>query len=296
MILVLGSGGQVGRALLAELGNAAQGVDYPDVDFTKPQSVIQRVRSLRPEAILNAAAYTAVDQAEKEEPIAHAINAETPGALAALARELKIPFVHFSTDYVYSGEGSTPRSESEPPAPLNAYGRTKLEGDRRVLESGGSFLILRTCWVYDGQGKNFLNTMLRLGSEREELSVVSDQIGAPTYAFHLARAALKALEVARALPEFPSGLYHLTASGETSWYGFAEAIFEHARRMGLPLKLRTLRAIPSSQYPVPARRPLNSRLSNLLIAERLGVRMPSWQEGLESCLRERPQLRERVRS
>jgi dTDP-4-dehydrorhamnose reductase len=283
MILILGSGGQVGRALLAELGARARGLDFPDADFTKPDGLLQRVRALRPEAIINAAAYTAVDQAEKEEELARKINAGTPGALASLAGELGVPFVHFSTDYVYSGEGNRPRTEDEVPAPLNAYGRTKLEGDRLVAASGARHLILRTSWVYDAQGKNFLNTMLKLGAEREELSVVSDQIGAPTYAPDLARATLAALEKALALPEFPSAAYHLSASGETSWHGFAEAIFAEARGRGMPLKLRRLRAIPSGDYPTPARRPLNSRLSNAKIAERLGVRMPSWREGLVAC-------------
>ena len=192
--------------------------------------------------------------------------------------------VHYSTDYVYSGEGERPWTEDDPTGPLGVYGRTKLEGDREVHAAGGRHLIFRTSWVYDEEGKNFVNGMLRLGRERETLRVVADQHGAPTYAPDLAGASLEALDRARSLPEFPSGVYHLCGAGETTWYGFACAIFERARTHGIPLQVKTVEAITTADYPTPSRRPVNSRLNTERARRTLGVALRPWEQALDQCI------------
>jgi dTDP-4-dehydrorhamnose reductase len=294
-LLVTGVTGQLGKAVVALHGAhrtiAASRAVLP-LDF--PEALAHRLDYLRPEAILNCGAYTQVDAAEKpeEEIFVRAINSESPAQIAKWCAARSVPMVHFSTDYVFDGSGTEPRDESAPTAPLNVYGKSKLEGERAVLESGAKALIFRTSWVYDANGKNFLNTMLRLGAERSELSVVCDQVGAPTYAPHLALAALEALERALQIESrtgrFPTGVYHLCGSGETSWHGFASKIFEGARARGATLALseiaQNLKPIATSQDPTPARRPLNSRLNTSRALEVLGVSLPHWENGLEECL------------
>ncbi|NDD91165.1 dTDP-4-dehydrorhamnose reductase [bacterium] len=290
-ILVTGATGQLGKAMVTLLGAhrciAASRSVLP-LDF--PEALRTRLDYFKPTAIINCGAYTQVDRAElpEEKIFVQAVNEESPRVLAQWCAKQNVPLVHFSTDYVFDGSGHHARGESEPTAPLNTYGETKLAGEQAVLTANAASLIFRTSWVYDANGKNFLNTMLRLGAEKEELRVVADQIGAPTYAPHLAVAALEALERALELNKkygrFPSGVYHLCAQGETSWHGFAEKIFQGALRRGATLRVQKNIAIPSSEYPTPARRPLNSRLDCSRAKEILGACIPLWENGLDECL------------
>jgi len=280
MILVLGARGQVGSAISGLLKGKCIGWDSATADLSSPESIARALEGVSPSAIINAAAYTQVDKAETERALAMAVNATAPGILAAWCAKRGIPFVHYSTDYVFDGSGALPRDEAASPHPLNIYGESKLAGEKAVAAAGGKYLIFRTSWVYDETGQNFLNTMLRLGAEREELRVVADQHGAPTYAGHLAAATLKALEI----PNFTPGIYHLCNGGETTWHGFAESIFANARQHGQSLAVKRVIPITSAEYPTPAVRPLNSRLSCLKAKELLGLAMPAWQEGLNACM------------
>jgi len=281
--LVFGSNGQIGQALGALLDDAVL-LSRDEADFSRPNTLPAVVEAINPSVIFNAVAYTAVDKAEEEEALATVINADAPGALAAIAAKRGIPFVHYSTDYVFDGAGDTPRNETAKTFPLSAYGRSKLAGEKAVEAAGGHYLIFRTSWVYDAFGKNFLKTMLRLGAEREQLRVVADQIGAPSYAPHLAAATLQALENAQAQAAFPSGIYHMCNAGEVSWHGFAEAIFEEARKCGMELRVESVEPIPTSAYPTAATRPLNSRLDCSKLRDTLGVTLPDWREGLKDAL------------
>jgi len=283
-IIILGASGQIGRALVARLAGYCVGLTRSEVDLTHLSRLSSYLDQYNPSAVINAAAYTQVDRAETEEALALHINGEAPGILAQWCAHRGIPFVHFSTDYVFAGTGERPWTETERVAPLNAYGRTKLEGERQVAAAGGRWLIFRTSWVYDATGRNFLTTVLRLALEREELSVVHDQYGAPTYAPQLATAVLTALARAQSLAEFPSGVYHLCHAGETSWHGFATAIFEVARARGIALKVHAVKPIPTSAYPVSAKRPANSRLNTDKVRRILQVSLPDWQLGLASCM------------
>jgi dTDP-4-dehydrorhamnose reductase len=278
-ILITGTSGQVGGALLSLLGDRALRADRQQCDLSRPETLRAYLEAVRPAAIINPAAYTKVDQAEGEEDLAHRINAESPGVMARYAADAGIPFIHYSTDYVFPGTGEQFHTEEDATGPLSAYGRTKLAGEQAVREAGGKHLIFRTSWVFDGTGKNFLTTMMRLGRERETLRVVADQWGAPTYAPHIARATLEALQAATDADAFPSGMYHLCAQGVTSWYGFASEIFRLARARGLPLMVKEVDPITSDQYPTPAARPGNSRLSTTKLQQTLGVTLPSWEAG-----------------
>lgn len=285
--LILGANGQVGQALNAAIeSNSVVILGREQADFSKPGSLREVIAPINPEFILNAVAYTAVDKAESEEALAYAVNAGSVRVLAEYAKEKDIPLVHYSTDYVYDGSGTHARREDTPTAPLNAYGRTKLAGEEAIIASGCKYLIFRTSWVYDAYGKNFLNTMLKLGKEREELRVVADQIGAPTYAPHIAQATLDALQHALKQEVFPSGIYHLCNGDETSWHGFAEAIFAGANKRGAELKVQRVLPIPASDYPTPAARPANSRLDCTKLRDVLGVTLPQWQVGLDNALDE----------
>ncbi len=285
-ILVCGENGQVGRALQALLGEKAVVLGSRVADFSNPDAVRKVLDNIAtpPNAIINAAAYTQVDKAEEEEEVAFCVNAETPGLLAEYAAKHTIPFVHYSTDYVFPGMGSMPLKETDDTAPQNAYGRTKLAGEENIQAVGGKFLIFRTSWVYDETGKNFLTTMLRLGKERETLRVVADQLGAPTYAPALAEATLAALDYAENQLHFPSGVYHLAGQGVASWHGFAEAIFAEARQRGIKLAVENVEPIPSSAYPTPAKRPENSQLDCSLAQTVLHASLPDWWESLKCCM------------
>lgn len=285
--LIFGANGQVGQALNAAIDDDNVVILGRDqIDFTDLEGLRTLLMRIAPEYIFNGVAYTAVDKAESEEALAFTINAEAVRVLAECALALDVPLVHYSTDYVFDGTGDAPRNENAPTAPLNAYGRSKLAGEQAIAEVGCKHLIFRTSWVYDAYGKNFLKTMLKMGSEREELRVVADQFGAPTYARHIAQATLDAFLAARKMEAFPSGIYHLCNAGETSWHGFAGAIFEGARARKMRVKVTNLVPIPSTDYPTPAARPHNSRLDCSKLRDVLGVALPDWQAGLDAALDE----------
>lgn len=283
-LLVIGKTGQVARALKAELGDGAIFLGREELDLAQPEKVAATLAAYSPTAIINAAAYTLVDKAESEEALATAINATSVGEVAAFCAARGIPLVHYSTDYVFAGNGETPWKETDATGPLSAYGRSKLAGEQAIAASGCKHLILRTSWVYDADGKNFVNTMLRFGAEREEMKVVADQFGAPSYAPHLAQATLAALANAQALHAFPSGIYHFCNAGVTSWHGFAQAIFNAARALGLPVAVKNLLAITTAEYPTPAARPANSRMDCSKLKQVVSVTLPDWQDGLNACM------------
>jgi dTDP-4-dehydrorhamnose reductase len=281
-ILLTGKNGQVGWELaqaLVPLGEVIA-FDREGLDLAVPDQIVSVVRSARPEVLINAAAYTAVDRAEREPDAAYAINAAAVAILAEETKRVQGLLIHYSTDYVFDGTKDTPYIEEDRPSPLNAYGRSKLAGEQAIHDIGGAHLILRTSWVYSARGKNFLLTIRRLLREKNEMRVVSDQIGAPTSARGLAEATAELLRRhgAAALGD-ARGIYHATASGSTSWYGFAREI----ARLERPDDPARIVPIPSSEYPTPARRPGNSRLSNEKLLRRFGVSLPNWEACLEAC-------------
>ncbi len=293
-ILLLGCGGQVGWELqraLAPLGDlVACDFDTPGerrADFAEPDSLRGLVARTQPDVIVNAAAHTAVDRAEREPELARTINAVAPGVLAAEAAARGALLVHYGTDYVFDGSGSRPRDEDAPTNPLSVYGRTKLEGEQAVRASGCTHLILRTSWVYAARGGNFARTMLRLAAERDALDVIDDQIGAPTGAELLADVSAHALLRVRAAPAL-AGTYHCVAGGETSWFGYARFVIEAARAAGQPVKVApaAIRPIATAAYPTPAARPLNSRLDTTRLQRTFGLALPPWQRGVERVLAE----------
>ena len=282
-VLVTGARGQVGHDVAALLEGRAEVAAHgrESLDLEKPDDIRWCVRDTKPDVIVNAAAYTAVDRAESEEERARAVNAIAPGILAEEAKRAGALLIHYSTDYVFDGELDRPYVETDAPRPLGAYGRTKLEGERAVAAAAGRFLILRTSWVYAPRGRNFMLTMLRFAAERDELRVVDDQRGAPTSSLQLARVTAQLFDAARET----SGIYHATASGATTWFGFAQAIFEARRRtLGDALRMPKLVPIATADYPTPAKRPKNSVLSNAKLDNVFGVRLGDWREGLEETL------------
>jgi dTDP-4-dehydrorhamnose reductase len=295
-ILLLGSRGQVGWELqraLAPLGELTaldrRGTGPWQADLGRPEMLAPMLDALAPQVIVNAAAHTAVDKAESEPELAQAINATAPGELGRWAAAHDATLVHYSTDYVFDGSGTAPRTEDAPTGPLSVYGRSKLAGEESIRASGCRHLILRTSWVYAARGGNFARTMLRLAAERDELRVIADQVGAPTGAELLADVtahALRALAVDPAL----AGTYHCAADGETSWHGYACHVIEWARAHGHPVKVGpdAIRAIPTADYPTAAARPLNSRLDTSRLQRAFGLRMPPWQQGVERMLAEVP--------
>jgi dTDP-4-dehydrorhamnose reductase len=275
-ILLTGRNGQVGWELeraFASFGDVVA-FDRQNLDLANPDQIVSRVRDTRPDVILNAAAYTAVDQAEQEPELAMAINGSAPGILADQAKRLGALLVHYSTDYVFDGKKASPYTEDDTPNPINIYGKSKLAGERAVRESGCRHLIFRTAWVYSDRGRNFLLSILRLAKEKPELRVVDDQHGAPTWARDIARASLKILEDASQ----PEGTYHLTAAGDTTWCGFATNI---VARRGF---LARVVPIKSSEYPMPAARPANSLLSGARLHRVFGFSLREWRMGLDECL------------
>lgn len=285
-ILISGQHGQVSRELQRRLGATCELVvlGRDQLDLAHPHQIRQQVQRLRPDLIINAAAHTAVDQAESEPEAAFAINATAPGILAEEALALDIPLIHYSTDYVFDGSKSEPYNETDAPNPLGVYGKSKLAGEQAITAVQGKLLILRTSWVYSIHGRNFLLTMQRLLQEKPELRIVADQIGAPTWAGTIANSTLALIERWQAGQAGAWGTYHLTAQGETSWFGFAQAIGEALRQQGKPCA--TLLPIPSSDYPTPAARPLNSRLDCTRLQREWAVSQPDWQSALRECLAE----------
>ena len=292
-VLLLGCNGQVGWELqrsLAPLGElTALDHDSPEhlADFSRPEAVAETVRRLRPDVIVNAAAHTAVDKAESEEAFARTLNATTPAAIASVAHELGALMVHYSTDYVFDGSGARPWLESDAPGPLSVYGHTKLDGERQVAQQCPNHLIFRTSWVYAARGGNFAKTMLRLARERERLTVIDDQFGAPTGAELLADVTAHAVRATLA-DRAKAGLYHVVASGETHWHGYARFVLQQAEAAGLSLKASSERvdAVPTSAFPTPARRPHNSRLNTDKFQRTFGLVLPPWQAGVARMLRE----------
>jgi len=283
-ILITGQHGQVSQALqhsLKDLGELIV-VGREQLDLGQPESIRAVVRELKPGLIINAAAHTAVDQAESEPDLAFAINATSPGVLAEEAAALGIPLIHYSTDYVFDGSKDGPWTESDTPNPLGVYGRSKLAGEQAIEKAGGQYLILRTSWVYSLTGRNFLLTMQRLLQEREKLTIVADQIGAPTWAGAIAQSTRQLIECWRDGKPGAWGVYHLTAAGDTSWFGFAQAIGQQLSKAGKPCA--TLEPIPSSAYPTPAKRPLNSRLDCSRLAREWGVSQADWHDAMLECL------------
>jgi dTDP-4-dehydrorhamnose reductase len=307
-ILLIGTNGQLGRELsrtLPSVGEVAL-LDRQRLDLARPEEIRRSIRELDPALIVNAAAYTAVDKAESEEAVARAINADAPAVMAEEAKKIGAALIHYSTDYVFDGSKTSPYGEDDPTNPQNAYGRSKLEGERAIQASGAMHLIFRTSWVYAAQGRNFLLTILRLATQQEDLKIVCDQTGAPTLSREIARATTAILARLRGAQggtfslSDVGGIYHLTAGGETTWYDFANAILAEAAQApaecawlaaatnNLPLIARRVIPIPASEYPAPARRPAYSVLSNSRLQRTFAARLPDWRQQLHSLFSNPP--------
>ncbi len=289
-ILLLGKNGQVGWELqrsLAPLGEliALDRLSEPCGDLSQPECLADTVRALRPDVIVNAAAHTAVDKAESEVELARTLNATAPAALAQAAAETGAWLVHYSTDYVFDGSGTSPWQEHDASGPLGVYGQTKLEGEQAIAASACRHLIFRTSWVYAARGGNFAKTMLRLAQERERLTVIDDQHGAPTGADLIADVTAHAIRTAMSQADV-SGLYHLVAGGETSWHGYANHVIARARelRPELAWKVGEIAPVPTSAFPTPVKRPLNSRLNTQKLQQVFGLSLPHWQQGVDRML------------
>ena len=292
--LLLGANGQVGQELLRALAPLGQvvattrsgvlpnGKACEVADFNQPDSLAVLLQRIRPDVVVNAAAYTAVDRAEEDQEAAWRANADSPGVLARWCAQEKVPLVHYSTDYVFDGQGQRPYREDDATAPLGVYGASKLAGEEAIRAAGGRHLIFRTAWVYASHGQNFLRTMLRVGAEREEMKVVADQIGTPTPAALIADVTAQAIQH----PAELSGTWHLTANGETSWHGFAAAIFAGAQARGLIARAPKVLPITTAEYPTKAKRPAYSRLDTGRLQADLGIVLPDWQEGLARVMDE----------
>lgn len=292
-ILLLGKNGQVGWELqrsLAPLGQVialdARSLEFCG-DFTNLDGLTETIRAIAPDVIVNAAAYTAVDKAESEQELARTVNTLAPTILANEAKRIGAWLVHYSTDYVFDGSAQAPKLETERTAPLSVYGQTKLEGENAIIASGCKHLIFRTSWVYSPRGVNFAKTMLKLAKERDLLNVINDQIGAPTGADLIADLTAHAIRKALINPDV-SGLYHLVASGETSWHGYASFVIEQARQAGLEIKVAAdaIQAVPTSAFPTSAQRPLNSRLNTKKFQNSFDLVLPIWQSGVKRLLAE----------
>jgi dTDP-4-dehydrorhamnose reductase len=309
-ILLIGRNGQVGTelsSLLPRLGELTA-LNRQELDLTKPDDIRRTIREVRPQWIINAAAYTAVDQAEQDEATARAVNEQAPAVIAEEAKKNGAALVHYSTDYVFDGSKKSPYEETDIPNPINVYGKTKLGGERAIQESGALHLIFRTEWVYATQGRNFLLTILRLATQKQELRVVADQIGSPTASREIAAATVRIIsqlmdkeEGIRSLSS-SGGIYNITAEGETSWYEFAKAILSEASRAtytlpwvdaatkGMPFLAERVVPITTAEYPTPARRPTYSVLSAARLHHRFGVHLPPWRAGLQSLFAPEPHL------
>jgi len=306
-ILLFGKKGQVGRELFQLLPVCGELVatDRSQVDLAQPGSIRAAIREVRPNWIVNAAAYTAVDRAESEPELAQAINGDALRIMAEEAAKISAAIVHYSTDYVFDGTKQTPYVETDATRPINVYGKTKLAGEQALQASGVPFLIFRTSWVYGTQGKNFLLTVLKLASAKEELRIVNDQVGAPTWSRVIAQATARILRQinashsAKLSADFPSGIYHLTAAGETTWHGFAQTILAECANspnlgswyteatQGAALLANRLVPIASVEFPAPARRPANSLLSNSKVKNSFGIDLPDWRTQLRAAIQER---------
>lgn len=302
LILLTGKNGQVGSALLHLLPQAGEvaAFGHDQLDLSNPTAICRTIREVRPQLIVNAAAYTAVDRAETDETTARAVNAEAPGVIGEEAKKIGAALVHYSTDYVFDGTKKAPYDEADSVNPINVYGQTKLAGEQAIRDSGVTHLIFRTAWVFATRGHNFLLTILRLASEREELRIVSDQVGAPTCASHVAAATTKILTAAsekdRGFRFFQgSGTYHMSARGQTTWYGFAKAILENAQAtshhlgwlvaatQGRNVVAQRVVPVTSEEFGSPTRRPNYSILSNSRLNQTFGIALPDWDDQLQAC-------------
>lgn len=282
-ILVFGKNGQIARALQKVLTSDAEFLGHDIAQFEKPEGLHRLLDEYQPQIIINTAAYTAVDKAETEKDLCFTINAEAPKQMAQWAKAHEALLIHFSTDYVYGGNGELPQTEKTSQEPLNVYGASKKAGEEYIRESGARHIILRTSWVYDEEGTNFVRTMLRLGAEREELKVVCDQIGSPSYAKALAAA------VQKILGQNPGNIretYNICGQGFVSWQKFAQEIFKQAAELGFKLKIQSVLPIKTEEYKTAALRPLNSRMNQEKIKNEFGIELPPWQESLRECLEE----------
>jgi dTDP-4-dehydrorhamnose reductase len=291
-ILLTGVSGQVGWELarsLLPLGEVIE-ASRAQADLSNLSALRNTIQQLKPEIIINPAAYTAVDKAETEQDLAFLVNGEAPGLIAEEAKKLGAMLIHYSTDYVFDGSNTSPYAETDSTCPVNVYGASKLAGEQAIQAIGCDYLIFRTSWVYASRGNNFLKTILRLAAEREELKIVHDQIGAPTWARLIAEVTAHALHqsvMEKRLNNFNSGIYNLTASGYTSWHGFAVRIVETLRNQArMILKNQSILPIPAAEYPLPAKRPANSRLDTSLLESQFKLNMPSWEDSLKLCLQE----------
>lgn len=286
-ILVIGRSGQLASELaLAAPANALRACGRDTLDLTALEALPDRLRELAPDAIINAAAYTAVDKAESEPDAAMLLNRDGPGVLASVCADLQIPLVHISSDYVFDGANASPYVEADPTSPTSVYGHSKLEGEQRILAAGGRAAILRTSWVYSAFGANFLKTMLRVAATRDEISVVDDQIGRPTWARDLAEACL---EVTRRLgngDDSATGVFHYSGAGDATWADFACHIFETAKRLGYPTA--AVSRITSAEYPTPVKRPANSRLDTTKFENVFNLKPRDWREACELCMKQLP--------
>ncbi len=292
-ILLFGKNGQVGWELQRSLAPLGELIALDSAsremcgDFSDPAELARTVRTVAPDVIVNAAAYTAVDKAESEAELARTVNALAPGVLAEEALHANSWLIHYSTDYVFDGSGDQPWLETDATAPLNVYGATKLEGEQLIQQSGCRHLILRTSWVYGARGGNFIRTMLRLAGERDSLNIIDDQIGSPTGADLLADVTAHAIRSALQRPEV-SGLYHLVAGGEISWYGYARFVIDFAARSGVDIKVppNAIMPVPTSAFPTPAKRPHNSRMNTGKLRQTFDLNLPSWEVGVARMLSE----------
>lgn len=292
-ILLFGKNGQVGWELQRSLAPLGQLISLHTHstelcgNLSQPAGIKQTILDVKPDIIVNAAAYTAVDKAEQETQQAQTINAEAPGVMAQAAKQLNCWLIHYSTDYVFDGSGCQPRTETDPTNPINTYGKTKLTGEEKIFDSGCSHLIFRTSWVFGTHGNNFIKTMLKLAQERDHLNIIDDQIGAPTGAELLADITAHAVRTLAHKPDV-SGCYHLAPQGQTSWYSYAKFIFEFAQQAGMSIKVKpeAVSPIASDQFPTPAKRPLNSRLDTHKLRNSFGLALPDWQTGVSRTLTE----------
>lgn len=284
-ILLFGRSGQLADACLKALpaeGRELVALDRQAADFASPDAVAAAVREQRPDFVVNACAYTAVDRAESESELAHTVNGDSVGALGRACAELGVPCIHVSTDYVFDGRGSEPYREHQAVAPQGVYGASKLAGERQLAAANPRHIILRTSWVFGAHGNNFVKTMLRLGAEREELGVVADQQGCPTYTADLAAVIERFIELWQSRGDLPWGVYHCSNAGPCSWFEFAGAIFDEGVAAGLLTRAPRVRPITTDQYPTPAARPAYSIMDCSKLEQTLGIRMPHWRDGLQA--------------
>ncbi len=286
-VLLSGANGQVGSALQHSLGeeNEVFAFDRTTLNLTNSEQIRQRIREIKPDVIINAAAYTAVDQAEKEADLAFTINGTAPGIFAEEAARINATLIHYSTDYVFNGSGTQPWREEDEAAPLNIYGKSKLVGEQAIKTTGAAHLILRTSWVYGEHGNNFVKTILRIAAEKTEMNIIDDQVGAPTSAEFIANTTAQILnQLKENSIALNSGAYHLCCSGETSWHGFASEIVRLAEQSNTPIAVKEIHPIPTSAYPTPAERPKNSRLDCTRLNKVFGLQPISWQTALANTL------------